>query len=509
MSPEAKVGLFVLIGIVLLVYMSLKLGGIKFGKAEGYSLFVDFNSAAGLDKGASVRVAGVEVGRVKDITLKDSKARLALQINPDVKIGKDFTAVLTTKGLLGEKYLELVPGSPTAPPLKEGEEITRTTSYADMDKLITILSDVSGDVKEVTESLSKVLGGPEGEQTMRNIVKNIEEITFRVNSMVDKNDEQLASVLRNLDEFTALLKNEGPGITSEIRTAARNLNDALVKTSDNLNGLIDENRGNLKEGVENLKMASLKLEEAMDTLNKVTKEVGPGITETMNSVGSIAKKIDKGEGTVGRLINEDTLHANINKTVTGINKYIERTENFRTYLGYRGEYLFDAGETKSYFSLKIQPKADKYYLLEIVDDPRGKQITETKDVTVGGVTSTTKEVRTKDELKFSAQIAKRFKDVTIRGGVIESTGGAGLDYYLFDDSLKLTLEAFDFNKDTNSHLKAAGTYYFSKYFFLTAGYDDFLSKENRSVFMGIGLQFDDEDIKYLLSSAPSLTTVTR
>src|SRR3990172_4690712 len=202
MSSEAKVGLFVLLGIVLLVYMSLRLGGIKLGGEKGYSVFVDFDTAAGLDPNAPVSVAGVEVGRVKSIELKDSKAHLELQIDPDIKIGKDFTAVLTTKGLLGEKYLELVPGQPGAPPLKDGDYLTRTRSYADIDRLIRTLTEVSDDVKEITESLSNVLGGDEGEQTVSNIVRNIEDLTFRLNRIVAKNDDQVESIMRNLESFT-------------------------------------------------------------------------------------------------------------------------------------------------------------------------------------------------------------------------------------------------------------------------------------------------------------------
>jgi phospholipid/cholesterol/gamma-HCH transport system substrate-binding protein len=506
LSSEAKVGLFVLLGVVLLVYMSLRLGGIKLGGEDGYTIFVEFDSAAGLDPNAPVRVAGVEVGRVKSITLKDSKAHLELQIQPDVKIGKDFTAVLTTKGLLGEKYLELTPGQPGAPPLKEGESLTRTRSYADIDRLIRTMTEVSDDVKEITESISSVLGGDEGEQTVGNIVRNIEELTFRLNRIVAKNDEQFESVMKNLDSFTALLNEEGPAITSGLRVAIKNLNESLVKTTDNLNGMIDENRGNLKEGIDNLKTASLSLQQAMETVNKVTKEVGPGVAKTMDSVSSIAKKIDDGEGTIGKLVNDKTLHENINKTVTGINSYIERTENFHTFIGYRGEYLFDARDTKSYLTLRIQPKSDKYYLLEIVDDPRGKKTTETRTITTNGVVQDITEVKTTDKIKFSAQIAKRLKNVVVRGGIIESTGGAGIDYYMFQDRVKWTLEAFDFGSEGNPRLKAGATWNLSKLFFLTAGYDDFVSKVGlQSAYVGLGLQFQDEDLKYLLSSAPPLS----
>ena len=86
LTPEAKVGIFVLIGIILLVYMSLRVGGIQFGRAEGYEVYIRFESAAGLDNDAPVRVAGVEIGRVKGIALQNTKAKVVLRINPDVKI---------------------------------------------------------------------------------------------------------------------------------------------------------------------------------------------------------------------------------------------------------------------------------------------------------------------------------------------------------------------------------------------------------------------------------------
>ncbi|MBI5885519.1 MAG: MCE family protein [Deltaproteobacteria bacterium] len=492
LSPEAKVGIFVLAGIVILVYMSLRVGGMQFGRSEGYTLYVTFNSAAGLDKDASVRVAGVEIGRIKDISLKDNQAYLTLLIQPGVKIGRDFRAVLTTKGLLGERYLELIPGEPNAPPLKEGERITHVTSYADMDKLITILSDVATDIKTVSESLSKALGGKEGEASLKNIVKNIEDISFRLNRLIEKNDVPLSDTLKNLNQFSV-----------EVRDAAKNLNTAIEKTSGNLNGLIDENRGNLKEAVENLKAAATAMQQAMESVSKITKDAEPGIKSTIDSANSIAKKLDTGEGTLGKLINDSAIHDNLNKTITGINSYIERAESFHTFIGYRAEYLFDPQKTKSYFSLRVQPKADKYYLIELVSDPQGKRRKETRDITTGGATTSTTEVRTTDSFKFSIQIAKRFKDVVLRGGIIESTGGAGLDYYIFRDRVRLYLEAFDFSRKGRLHAKAGTQINFNKYFFLTAGVDDFADRTWRSAYLGIGLQFEDDDVKYLLSGAGS------
>jgi len=474
LSPEARVGIFVLIGIILLVYMSLRVGGIQFGREEGYEIFIKFDSAAGLDKDAAVRVAGVEIGRIKDIALQNNKAKVTLRIKPDVKIGKDFTAILKTKGLLGERYIELVPGSPNAPLLEHGGELTRITTYTDIDKLIGVLGDAAADIKKATESIGNVFGGSEGQASLKNIITNIEEIAERLNKIVTTNDEKFGRIVSNLEVFSGDLKGRGPDIL-----------EGLKEVADNLNQVIAENRDTLKDGFGNLKSATQKLGETMNTINRIAKNAEPKIDESVNSINSIVKKIDKGEGTVGKLINDTSVHDNLNKTLTGVNSYLGRIGSFKTFLGYRSEYLFDISDTKNYISLKLQPKADKYYLIEAVEDPRGKSRTELKD-----------------SLNLSVQIAKRFKDLTLRGGLIESTGGFAMDYFMFKDRLRFTFEAFDFDKNRNPHLKTSLTLNLNKYIFVTGGYDDFVSRVKLSTpFFGIGLYFEDEDIKYLLSGA--------
>ncbi|MBE9527714.1 MAG: MCE family protein [Proteobacteria bacterium] len=505
-TPEAKVGLFVLFGLSLLVYMSLRIGGFTIGSDAGYTVYVSFANAAGLDKDASVRVAGVEVGKITDITLKDSRAKLTLRIKPEIEIGADFTAVLTTKGLLGERYMELLVGSPNAPVLKDGDTLMRTTSYADMDKLITIMSDVSMDIKKVSTTLGNVFGGAEGEATLKNIMTNMEEVSYRVSRLIEKNDEKLDNIIHNLNQFSTLLRDDGPQISMGLKAAVDNLNEGLLETTKNLNSLINENRGNLSEGIENLKLASLKLHEAMENINKMTGDIGPRISDTVDYIGSITQKIDSGEGTIGQLVNDESLHTNINKTVTGINNFIEKAESIKTFVGYRGEYIFGAEETKSYITLKLQPSSDKFYLFEVIDDPRGERSKETRVVTVGGSTTTTTEIKTSDDFKFSLQAAKQFHGLTIRGGLIESTGGLGLDYNLFNNRVQLSFDAFDFDKDDNPHLKAGAMLYFTRYFYLSAGMDDIISDANmESLYFGLGLRFEDDDLKYLFSAAPPIS----
>ena len=175
---------------------------------------------------------------------------------------------------------------------------------------------------------------------------------------------------------------------------------------------------------------------------------------------------------------------------------------FRTYLDYRGEYLFESNRVKSYFTLRIQPREDKYYLLQIVDSPRGRETVTNTILTVDGMTTTEKKIESNsNDLLFSAQIAKRYYDLGIRAGLFESTGGAGIDYYLFKDQLKLSFEAFDFDIEKRPHLAFKVDYQPFKFLYLTTGVDDFISDIGReSYFVGGGFNFSDEDIKTLLRS---------
>ncbi|MDH4227180.1 MAG: MlaD family protein [Deltaproteobacteria bacterium] len=475
LNAEAKVGIFVFMGLILLVYMSLKVGGLTIGREKGYDLYVSFENATGLDENASVYIAGVKVGRVKAIALENNKARMVLRIIPEVGIGKDFMAALRSKGLLGEKYVELIPGSPDAPLLADGDEIINVERHQDIDKLVGTLSSVADDIKQISQSLSNVLGGEEGEATLRNIVYNIEDMTAKLDRMITVNDEKLSTAMNNMAEFSKTMK----------------------EVAASINTIIEGNQGDIRNGIADLRSAAAKLEDAMDKLDKIA----PEIKETVASIKNVAGKIDKGDGTIGKLINSSDIHDNINKTLGGISSYMERAERFRTYVGYRAEYLFSPSDTKHYVTLRLQPKADKYYLIEVIDDPRGKVNHKSYYIAPNPPIEIT---TTSDSIKVSAEVAKRFGNVVVRGGLIESTGGAGIDYYLLSDRVKVSFEAFDFDKERKPHLKAGAMIFLNRYFFVSGGIDDFANKDTRSSYAGVGFQFEDEDLKFLFSSSPPI-----
>ena len=107
---NTAVGIFLLLGILALGYLSVKLGRVSFLGASGYVVIVDFPSIGGLKVGSNVEIAGVEIGRVEAIRLADYQARVTLRLNADVKLQEDSIASIKTKGLIGEKYVRISPG---------------------------------------------------------------------------------------------------------------------------------------------------------------------------------------------------------------------------------------------------------------------------------------------------------------------------------------------------------------------------------------------------------------
>jgi len=486
-SSEAKVGLFVLVGFIILGYMSVQVGKGGLGLKKGYTVDVFFDNVAGLGRDASVQIAGVEVGRVESIRLKDGRALVTLRIAPEVQLEKDVTAAIKTHGVLGDKYVDIIPGSKGQAFLEPGSMISLTERSADIDKLLTQAALIAEDIKLLTGSLSKVLAGEQGQQSLSAIIENTRLLTQNLNALVMNNEAALRATLDNSRELTGSLNQVVANNSDKITQVLDGLKGASQQMQNTFASLNDISEG-MKKG-EGTVGQLLKESTTVDRLNK-----------TLASLQEVTDKINQGKGTIGKLVNEEDTVNNINQGLAGINRYVNKAEQFRTFLSYRGEYLTSKSNMKSYLDIRLQPTLDKFYILGITADPRGKRTIQ--DVTTAGVT-TRQETWDKNSFLFNAQIGKRFRDVVLRGGLFESTGGFGMDYMALNDNLKLSFEAFDFAEDRRAHLKAAAEYRFFKHLYFTAGWDDFISnQENGSPYVGLSIRFEDDDLKYLLTTTP-------
>jgi len=137
---ELSVGLFFIIGILCLAYLSIRLGKMEVIGNRGTAIYAEFSNVGGLKDGAVVEIAGVEVGRVKDITLDldNYEAKVQLLIQPKVQIQEDAIASIKTRGLVGEKYIEISAGG-SEKIVRSGGKIRDTQPPFDLEKAISKL----------------------------------------------------------------------------------------------------------------------------------------------------------------------------------------------------------------------------------------------------------------------------------------------------------------------------------------------------------------------------------
>ena len=467
-STEAKVGLLVVISLAIMAYMTIHLGVLQLGSGKGYPLYVTLDSAGGLKRNAPVLMAGIQVGTVEAIELVNNRASLTLLIHTDVKLPQDSIATLSTQGILGDTYVKLIPGQDTQ--LSEGEQIERVQVPTRLEDLSDTLGAVLTDLKDITASLKISLASAESQKNIQDSLANIRTITDSLKVVFSGNEQDLSETIKNFRQVSVQLNQAMVGLNSVVRK-------------------IDQGQGTLG--------ALVNERQTVEDLNA-----------TLASLNSISRKIDQGQGSLGRLVNDDQTVEKIDEALTGINDYITRTDKWRLGIYYRGEWDFRQEAMRNTLNVRLQPTADKFFLLGVVDDPRGQrndtyQKLESK---VNGKTTTTERRETyidNDKLGFNAQFGKRFYDFTLRGGLFNSSGGVAVDYYLLNDDLRLSFEASEFRRDEHPRLRVAADYKFWKYFYVSVGWDDFISQYDQdSFFIGAGISFFDDDLKYLFSNTP-------
>ena len=249
----------------------------------------------------------------------------------------------------------------------------------------------------------------------------------------------------------------------------------------------------------------------------------------IDNTRSITKKVDDGTGTIGKLVNDPEIADNVEAITDDARGFLGTLFGLKAYVGLRSEWNFGARLARSYVTVELHTRPDKYYLIELEKGPRGDYpvVTLNFDPTVDPNNWIRKTV-IEDKIRFTFQFAKRFGWATLRYGVKESTGGVGFDANgtWLNRNLGLSVDVFDATFDQLPRLKITAAMEVFRHVYVLGGVDELLNNPDtlsivkgtdpsgvpiqfdtfrfgRDYFAGAMLRFNDEDLAALLTVAGS------
>jgi phospholipid/cholesterol/gamma-HCH transport system substrate-binding protein len=350
-----KVGIFFVLGLILLIGFSLRTKGEGLVRG-GYPLKAYFRTAHGLEPGAPVTLAGVEIGKVRTIDFDTSAGlvRVTLSIHPDYRLARDSRSAIQMKSLLGQYYVNIRYGTVRDSFLQPGDTLL-SDDTADVNDLLATVQDVGNEVKGLAGSFDK----------------NQREVTKKLSDVIDENREniktatdalakaapRMESVFDSFEQVTSSI-DKGEGTLGKM-VKDETLYNRLVEISDRLDKIsaeISESKGTLgkliysddlykttQDMMKNVNDASIEVKNVMqenrekvtDVIESLNTEV-PRLRNVLDSLVEMTEKINRGEGTFGKLVNDPTLFEDAQKAVNQIEETFKQQEEqtvFQTFIG--------------------------------------------------------------------------------------------------------------------------------------------------------------------------------
>lgn len=422
--------------------------------------------------GGLAEVIGSEVGRsnLKDIVanLKDisgeskSIAQRARRVSEEIERIVEDGTITRIASNVEETSLDA---------RKIAQKLEAIVSAGDVEKLVDTLAETAGQLNNVGLQLSDLVESgisPRISQLER-IFHNFERFSQFVADFSDNNRQTLTDTLNNFKDF-----------------------------SGGLVTLLQRSQGDVEAAMSTVKGTLLSAQLSLQKLD-----------ESLENVREISAGLREGKGSIGRLLTDDRLVEEIEEIVADTKGFVKSYTLMKTEVELASSYNLYEQSFKNVLSLRFRPKEDKYYLLQVVDDPRGSvsDVFVTTTTNDPGKPPAVKEhvQETSHALKFSFQFAKKFYFLTGRFGIKENSGGLGLDFDFFKDRLQFQFDLYDFTMNDNPRLRGLIQFEVANHFFVSGGVDDILNNDYRDYMFGAGLRFTDDDLKALLLAAPSIS----
>ena len=457
MKNEIKVGLFVLIGLISILFLTFEIKSFDSFKEKGYPLYAIINDASGLSYKSRVKLRGVKIGIIESMKLQKNGVRLKLLINKNVKIPVGSMLSVAQDNVLGGKYLQIIPSNSNEY-YTANAVIKKYLPSSSMADVMTNINQAVNKVKILIDKLNNTLD----KNTTRNIkitMANIKDSSELLKNIIKTADKKLPKLLDNANDLVVTYKQTGDVIKQNLPSILHKTNSLMSK----LNSISDT----LKVKLSALANQYIKLGK---NANKILEDNQKGIKDTVNSAKNF--------------------FANGSESFDKINEFIGGIQKAQIGVDIYSEYMTKDDYFKTTANIAYMPNPTKYYIVGV---------TTTKDYT-----SKTALAKNQSKAFINAEIGKRYYNLLLRGGIIENTGGLGLDYFMNQDRLRITGEIYDFNSEndyrgSNPHINLRASYLYLKHLEFLAGIDNIINTDARRFFLGVGVKFKDNDLKTLLS----------
>jgi phospholipid/cholesterol/gamma-HCH transport system substrate-binding protein len=462
MKLEAKIGLFVVMALGALLFLSTQVTSLGKWGSDGYPIQAYIEDASGIEKHTHVLMNGVTIGDVEEIEIEGKRVKLTLMVNNDVKIPDDSSVVVAQESLLGSKVINIVVGDSKAF-LQSGGILSQSKQYASFDQTSDSVNAAAKELELLLKDFRSTLDD-EHRAAIQEMIIAFRNVGVNLDGVIVDNREDLHEAIINFRAMSAGFAQSADTVNKDLPAIMTRIN-SLTTRLDNISGSLEHK---LPEAVD-------KFVNIEDNVSAILAENRSSLKTALESAGAFFKSGEEAFGKVDSMLSNFTTSE---LQVAMHTDYMMRDQYGKVYLGVT--YL---------------PNPETYYMFDLVstDDysqydtnPPGKNI--------------------KGETYYSLQYGKRFDNTLLRFGAIESTGGVGVDYFMDHDRLKFSAEAFDFNavndiRGTRAHLKAQVRYQMLKHLELYGGWDNFLNPQSQNIFLGLGLRFIDNDLKYLSGTA--------
>ncbi len=484
MNRILRIGIFTAVGVFAIVAFSIYVNDHPYWHRSCNEVKINVDDATGLRRKSPVKTLGLEIGYINAVDLDGDKVMVKVCVTGPVKLNNETRAYIRSSGFLGDKFLELKP----------------------VDK-------VGGTPASPSEPLAPLPAAPDAkpEEAPKDSSSVSPSFNIQNTSMIFRAVNYVLTVA--VPEARAETKTLDASRDAELQDTMKKVAKLIDQLTHRL-GYMPEvtQQKDFKETIVNLNQSMKHLQNLLRPDGKIMKNVDSAMESmknTMASAEAVMNKIKEGEGTIGKFINDPSLYDDIRAAIQGVNLLLGKAGLLRTYVDIGGWKIDAYNGTKGFFRVTIAPNPTRYYLLGVSNDPRGRDHKTTTTTQVNGGPPTTV-VENKNEEKgmaITAMFGKHFGPLDLSIGLKEDYGTIGVNFW-FDAAKRYGILTDTYSKGNNkggvtSRIYARATVYSALY--VVGGidqlqtYTDSQGRARKPWFAGIGVYFDDDDLKYLLA----------